>query len=62
MATHVSTVAFAGIEARPVDVQVQISSGAVAFAIVGLVDKAPFDAILVAPGKLPRHIQAAFET
>jgi len=40
MATHVSTVAFAGIEARPVDVQVQISSGAVAFAIVGLVDKA----------------------
>ncbi|GHE69034.1 hypothetical protein GCM10019059_30870 [Camelimonas fluminis] len=40
MATHVSTVAFAGIEARPVDVQVQISSGAVAFAIVGLGDKA----------------------
>lgn len=40
MATHVATVAFSGIEARPVDVQVQISSGAVAFAIVGLGDKA----------------------
>lgn len=40
MVTHVSTVAFSGIEARPVDVQVQISSGAVAFSIVGLGDKA----------------------
>ena len=40
MVTRVSTVAFEGIEARVVDVQVQISSGAVAFMIVGLPDKA----------------------
>ena len=40
MVTRVSTVAFEGIEARTVDVQVQISSGAVAFMIVGLPDKA----------------------
>ena len=33
-------VAFEGIEARPVDVQVQISPGNVAFLIVGLADKA----------------------
>ena len=40
MVARVSTVAFQGIEAVPVDVQVQISSGFVAFAIVGLPDKA----------------------
>src|ERR1044071_7950141 len=40
MDTRVSTVAFEGIEARAVDVQVQISAGAVAFTIVGLPDKA----------------------
>jgi len=40
MVTRVSTVAFEGIEARTVDVQVQISPGAVAFTIVGLPDKA----------------------
>jgi magnesium chelatase family protein len=40
MVTRVSTVAFEGIEARAVDVQVQISPGAVAFMIVGLPDKA----------------------
>src|SRR4051812_35160516 len=39
MVTRVSTVAFEGIEARAVDVQVQISPGAVAFMIVGLPDK-----------------------
>lgn len=37
---HVYTVAFAGIDAREVDVQVQISAGLPAFAIVGLPDKA----------------------
>ena len=36
MVAKVSTVAFQGIEAVPVDVQVQISSGLVAFTIVGL--------------------------
>jgi magnesium chelatase family protein len=36
----VATVAFLGIKALPVDVQVQISSGIVAFTIVGLPDKA----------------------
>lgn len=40
MVAHVNTVAFAGIEARPVDVQVQIGSGMVSFTIVGLPDKA----------------------
>jgi magnesium chelatase family protein len=40
MVTRVSTVAFEGIEARPVDVQVQVSPGQVNFVIVGLPDKA----------------------
>jgi magnesium chelatase family protein len=40
MVTRVPTVAFEGIEARYVDVQVQISPGNVAFTIVGLPDKA----------------------
>ena len=40
MVTRVSTVAFEGIEGRAVDVQVQISSGNVAFTLVGLPDKA----------------------
>ena len=40
MVTRVTTVAFEGIEARPVDVQVQVTSGTVAFILVGLPDKA----------------------
>jgi len=40
MVTRVSTVAFEGIEARAVDVQVQISAGNVVFNVVGLPDKA----------------------
>ena len=40
MAVRVATVAFEGVEARPVDVQVQIASGAVVFNVVGLGDKA----------------------
>ena len=40
MVTRVSTVAFEGIDARPVDVQVQIAPGNVAFMVVGLADKA----------------------
>ena len=40
MVSRVATVAFEGIEARPVDVQVQVASGAVAFVLVGLPDKA----------------------
>ena len=40
MVAHVGTVAFLGLEARSVDVQVQISNGAVAFITVGLPDKA----------------------
>src|SRR5258708_34437060 len=40
MVAHVTTVAFQGIEAVPVDVQVHISSGQVYFGIVGLPDKA----------------------
>ena len=37
---QISTVAFVGIEAKPVQVQVRISGGAHVFAIVGLPDKA----------------------
>jgi magnesium chelatase family protein len=40
MVVRVATVAFEGIEARPIDVQVQISSGQVVFNVVGLGDKA----------------------
>jgi predicted ATPase with chaperone activity len=37
---QISTVAFVGIEAKPVEVQVRISGGQHAFAVVGLPDKA----------------------
>ncbi len=40
MVSRVATVAFRGIEAVPVDVQVHMASGMVAFSIVGLADKA----------------------
>ena len=40
MVARVVTVAFEGVEARRVDVEVQASSGAVAFVVVGLGDKA----------------------
>lgn len=40
MVVRVATVAFEGIEARPVDVQVQILGGDVKFNVVGLGDKA----------------------
>lgn len=44
MVTRVSTVAFEGVEARSVDVQVLISSGSIMFTIVGLPDKAVSEA------------------
>jgi magnesium chelatase family protein len=37
---QISTVAFVGIEAKPVEVQVRISGGGHVFAVVGLPDKA----------------------
>jgi magnesium chelatase family protein len=40
MVSRITTFAFEGVEARPVDVQVQLSGGANHFAIVGLPDKA----------------------
>lgn len=40
MVAHVETVAFQGVEARPVDVQVHMAGGVVGFAVVGLGDKA----------------------
>src|SRR6202167_4886853 len=40
MVARVATMAFEGVETRPVDVQVQVANGAVAFTIVGLGDKA----------------------
>src|SRR2546430_11441019 len=59
MVQRVSTVAFEGIEARAVDVQVQVAPGLPAFAIVGLPDKAVSEArervrsALIASGALP---------
>lgn len=44
MVQHVSTVAFHGVEARPIDVQVQVAPGLPAFNIVGLPDKAVSEA------------------
>src|SRR5512132_177517 len=44
MVQRVSTVAFEGIEARAVDVQVQAAPGPPAFAVVGLADKAVSEA------------------
>lgn len=40
MVAHVSTIALKGLQATPIDVQVQITSGLPAFIIVGLPDKA----------------------
>lgn len=40
MVAHVSTVAFLGLEARAVEVQVQVAAGVPAFTVVGLGDKA----------------------
>lgn len=40
MVSRVTTVAFQGIEALPVDVQVQVGPGMIAFMLVGLPDKA----------------------
>ena len=40
MVAHVATVAFLGLEARAIEVQVQIASGLPAFIVVGLPDKA----------------------
>ncbi len=40
MVARVGTVAFSGVQAMPVDVQVQIASGLPAFSVVGLPDKA----------------------
>ncbi len=40
MIAHIPTVAFSGVEVQPIDVQVQISPGIVAFNVVGLPDKA----------------------
>src|ERR1700693_1293566 len=59
MVQRVSTVAFEGIEARSVDVQVQVAPGLPAFAIVGLPDKAVSEArarvrsALIASGLAP---------
>jgi magnesium chelatase family protein len=44
MVQRVSTVAFEGVEARAVDVQVQVAAGMPAFAIGGLADKAVSEA------------------
>lgn len=40
MTSHIATVAFMGIDCKPVDVQVQLANGLPAFSLVGLADKA----------------------
>ncbi|MEE9381138.1 MAG: magnesium chelatase domain-containing protein, partial [Hyphomonadaceae bacterium] len=40
MVSRITTFAFEGVEAKPVDVQVQLTGGGPSFAIVGLGDKA----------------------
>ncbi|TAN47932.1 MAG: ATP-binding protein [Rhodospirillales bacterium] len=40
MTAHIATVAFQGIDCRPIDVQVQLANGLPAFTLVGLADKA----------------------
>jgi magnesium chelatase family protein len=44
MVVHVTTVAFEGIETKPVDVQVQVAPGLPSFTLVGLADKAVTEA------------------
>jgi len=44
MVQHIATVAFEGVDARPIDVQVQVAPGLPAFTIVGLPDKAVSEA------------------
>ena len=39
MVAHIKTIAFSGVEAVPVDVQVHLAPGQNAFTIVGLPDK-----------------------
>jgi magnesium chelatase family protein len=52
MISRITTFAFEGVEARPVDVQVQLSAGSPAFIIVGLPDKAV--------GESRERVRAAF--
>ncbi len=52
MAARVVTVAFQGVDARPVDVEVQLTSGEFAFIVVGLGDKAV--------GESRERVRAAF--
>lgn len=52
MVARVATVAFEGVEARRVDVEVQLTSGVVAFIVVGLGDKAV--------GESRERVRAAF--
>ena len=52
MVARINTVAFQGIEVKPVDVQVQLSNGLPAFNIVGLPDKA------VAESKETMHLKS----
>ena len=52
MISRITTFALEGVEARPIDVQVQLSGGANAFNIVGLPDKAV--------GESRERVRAAF--
>lgn len=52
MVARVRTVAFEGVDVRPVDAQVQISGGMPAFTIVGPITQPLFNSISCACGSL----------
>ena len=56
MVVRVATVAFEGIEARPVDVQVQIANGNVAFTVIDLHVDVPANLMLPPPAEGSREV------
>ena len=56
MVVRVATVAFEGIEARPVDVQVQIANGNVAFTVIDLHVDVPANLMLPPPAEVSREV------
>lgn len=56
MIARVTTVAFEGIEAIPVDVQIMVAPGKVGIQIVGLADKAVTESRERVQAALPRRV------
>ena len=62
MAATVATVAYLGLEARAVEVQVQLTSGVPRFTIVGLPDKAVAESRERVRAALENYFSGEFET